>query len=81
METIRKIRMAFKRDGKSIRRIARDFNLSCNTVKKVLRDDTIELSYIRSKQSLPKLGAYVAALAQRLQAEVACHGGKGARCW
>ena len=45
METIRKIRMAFKRDGKSIRRIARDFNLSRNTVKKVLRDDTIELCY------------------------------------
>ncbi|MEI7833486.1 MAG: IS21 family transposase [bacterium] len=69
METIRKIRMAFKRDGKSIRQIARDFNLSRNTVKKVLRDDTIELCYTRSKQSLPKLGAYVDALTNRLQAE------------
>ena len=69
METIRKIRMAFKHDGKSIRQIARDFNLSCNTVKKVLRNDTIELCYTRSKQSLPKLGAYVDALMNRLQAE------------
>ena len=37
METIRKVRCAHQRDGKSIRQIAREFHLSRNTVKKVLR--------------------------------------------
>ena len=37
METIRKIRLAAHGGGKSIRQIAKDLNLSRNTVRKVLR--------------------------------------------
>ena len=36
VETIRKIRLAYYRDKKSIRQIAREFKLSRNTVKKVI---------------------------------------------
>lgn len=46
VETIRKIRLAHHRDGKSIRQIARDFRLSKNTVKKVLRSDATEFTYV-----------------------------------
>jgi DNA replication protein DnaC len=45
VETIRKIRCAWGRDGKSIQQIARDFHLSRNTVKKVLRGDVTEFTY------------------------------------
>jgi transposase len=58
VETIRKIRCAYHRDRKKIRQIARDFNLSKNTVKKVIRGDATEFSYDRSEQPLPKLGPY-----------------------
>jgi DNA-binding CsgD family transcriptional regulator len=39
VETIRKIKLAHGRDEKSIGQIARDFNLSRDTVRKVLRSD------------------------------------------
>ena len=42
VETIRKIRLAYHRDHKPIREIARDFNLSRNTVKKILRSNATE---------------------------------------
>lgn len=62
METIRKIRCAYGRDGKSIRQIARDFNLSRNTVKKVLRGEVTEFTYSRSRQPMPKLGPFEESL-------------------
>ena len=58
METIRKIRCAYQRDGKSIRQIARELHLSRNTVKKVLRGESTEFTYARTAQRLPKLGPY-----------------------
>lgn len=66
METIRKIRCAHHRDGKSIREIARDFHLSRNTVKKVLRSEATEFTYQRSVQPMPKLGPYEEMLLLRL---------------
>ncbi len=69
METIRKIRCAYHRDGKSIRQIARDFNLSRNTVKKVLRGEATEFTYARTQQALPKLGPYEESLLARLAAD------------
>ena len=66
METIRKIRCAHKRDGKSIRQIAREFQLSRNTVKKALRGEATEFTYARTAQTLPKLGPYEDALQGRL---------------
>jgi transposase len=66
VETIRKIRCAYERDKKSIRQIARDFNLSRNTVKKMLRTGIIDQQYVRKTQPFPKLGAYQESLVTRL---------------
>lgn len=69
VETIRKIRCAYHRDRKKIRQIARDFNLSKNTVKKVIRGDATEFSYDRTEQPLPKLGPYQEYLSGCLAAD------------
>ncbi len=69
METLRKIRCAYHRDGKSIRQIARDFHLSRNTVKKALRSDVTEFSYTRSNQPMPKLAPYEDSLLSLLKAD------------
>lgn len=69
METIRKIRCAHKRDGKSIRQITREFHLSRNTVKKVLRGEVTEFTYARRTQPLPKLGPYEDTLLVRLSTD------------
>ena len=70
METIRKIRCAYHRDGKSIRQITREFHLARNTVKKVLRGEATEFLYARSTQPLPKLGPYEESLLALLKADV-----------
>lgn len=69
VETIRKIRCAYHRDRKKIRQIARDFNLSKNTVKKVIRGDATEFTYDRKDQPLPKLGPYHDLLDSHLEAD------------
>ena len=58
METIRKIRLAHHRDHKPIRQIARDMNLSRNTVRKIIRSDVTEQHYERQAQPSPKLEPY-----------------------
>ena len=67
METIRKIRLARHRDKRPIREIARKFNLSRNTVKKVLLSDETAFSYERKRQPRPKLGPFIETLTERLQ--------------
>jgi transposase len=67
VETIRKIRLAHHRDRKSIREIARDMNLSRNTVRKVIRSDATELHYERNIQPRPKLEPYQSRLVQALE--------------
>ena len=69
VETIRKIRLAHHRDRKSIRQIARDFQLSKNTVKKIIRSGVTELVYRRETQPRPKLGAFEEQLSQLLRTE------------
>jgi transposase len=69
VETIRKIRCAYERDKKSIREIARTFNLSRNTVKKMLRSGITDQQYIRKEQPLPKLGPYMDTLSERLSSD------------
>lgn len=71
METIRKIRLARHRDHKPIRQIARDLNLSRNTVRNILRSEATELHYQRKVQPAPKLEPFKASLTQALQ-EDAC---------
>ena len=66
METIRKIRLA-ARDGKGIRQITKDFNVSRNTVRKVLRSDKTRFEYHRGTVYRPKLGPFVDILAALLK--------------
>ncbi len=66
VETIRKIRCAYHRDRKSIRQIAREFKLSRNTVKKVIRSDATEFTYDRKDQPHPKLAPYHELLSEYL---------------
>jgi transposase len=68
VETIRKIRLA-SRDGKSIRQVAKQLNLSRNTVRKVLRSNQTAFTYERKQSHKPKLGAYIPILEQWLEAE------------
>ena len=70
VETIRKVRLAYYRDKRSIRQISRDFNLSRNTVKKVINSDVTEFVYNRSVQPLPKLSAYEGLLLECLKSDV-----------
>ena len=67
VETIRKIRLASFRDKKSIRQIAKEFNLSRNTVRKVLRSGETSFAYQRKSQPRPKLGPYVDRLNNNLR--------------
>lgn len=71
METIRKVRLAYHRDGKPIRQIARQYHLARNTVKKIIRSDATEFVYDRKSQSYPKLGPYEEQLRERLSADAA----------
>jgi len=69
VETIRKVRFAAHRDKKSIRQIAKEFKLSRNTVRKVLRSDQTAFIYQRSSQPRPKLAPYIEKLDEHLRAD------------
>ncbi len=55
VETIAKIRRAYHRDKKPLRQIAREMNLSRNTVRKIIRSEKTEQYYERKTQPRPKL--------------------------
>ena len=62
VETIRKVRQAYFREGKKIREITRELNLSRNTVREVIRSGKTDQKYERSTQPFPKLGEFVERL-------------------
>lgn len=70
METIRKIRQAYHRDGKKIREITRLFNLSRNTVKKIIRSGITDQTYVRTAQHRPKLGPFTERLTEWLKEDL-----------
>src|SRR4030066_117821 len=65
VETVLRVRLA-KRDGQSVREIAKKYRLSRNTVRKYLRGDELEPRYERRQQVKPKLGPFLAELEQLL---------------
>jgi len=69
METIGKIRRRRLVQGESISAIARDLQLSRNTVKKALRSEGEAFEYRRERQPQPKLGPYLKLLDEWLAAE------------
>ena len=62
VETIGRIRREHLVKGKSIKEIARDLNISRNTVRKVLRSGKTSFSYEREVQPRPKIGRWKAEL-------------------
>ena len=67
VETIRKIRLSVHRDGKSIRKTAKDLHLSRNTVRKVIRSGETFFQYERNNQPRPKLGPFMETLDANLE--------------
>ena len=67
VETIRKIRLATRDGKKSIRQTAKDFNVSRNTVRKILRSDQTRFEYHRESVHRPKLGPFVDTLTMLLK--------------
>ena len=67
VDSIIKVRLAYFRDGKAIREIARKFNLARNTVKTIIRSGVIDQKYERSEQPRPKLGIFVEQLTEWLK--------------
>ena len=67
VETIAKIRRYYFVEGKKIREISREMNISRNTVRKVIRSETTEHRYERNRQPLPRLGQYVSKLEELLE--------------
>ena len=70
METIRKVRLAH-RDHKSIREIASAYNLSRNTVRKIIRSNATEFVYERKVQPRPRLEPFKEQLAGYLKEDSA----------
>src|ERR1700688_4009040 len=68
VETIGRIRREHLIKGKSIKEIARDLQISRNTVHKVLRSDETSFSYEREIQPRPKVGRWKAELERMLTA-------------
>lgn len=56
VETVAKIRRAYFVQGKPIKAICRELNLSSKVVRKVIRSEATEFRYERESQSLPKIG-------------------------
>src|SRR5579884_771241 len=75
VETIGRIRRERHVQGKSIKEIARDLNLSRNTVRKVLRSEATSFAYEREVQPQPKLGPW----RERLDGLLAANEAKAAR--
>lgn len=58
MDTIARVRRAFHVQGWSVKKIARELNVSRNTVRKIVRSDVTEFTYKREGQPLPRIGAW-----------------------
>jgi transposase len=71
VETIAKVRRLHFVQGLGIKAICRDLGLSRKVVRKVLRSGATEFRYERTRQPLPKLGAWRAELDRLLQENAA----------
>jgi len=67
VETIAKVRRYYFVEGRKIKKISRDLNLSRNTVRKIIRSGKTKHEYSRKNQPLPRLGGHVEFLKEYLQ--------------
>lgn len=68
VESIAKIRRMYQIDAKAIREIARDLNISKNTVKKVIRSDATNVELATYERKKPVIGDYLEKLGELLNA-------------
>ena len=66
VETVAKIRRAYFVQGKSIKAICREMQISRKVVRKVVRSEATEFRYERGEQPLPRIGPWQDALDQLL---------------
>lgn len=71
VETIARVRFEHLRNGKGIKRIARELDLARAAVRRILRSDTPLVVYRRGRQPAPRLGEWAGKLEEILQAEAA----------
>lgn len=71
MDTIHEVRIAHFVKEKGIREIARDFDLSRNTVRNIIRSGKTDQVYERVDQPRPKLGSFVDRLVELLKEDEA----------
>ena len=71
VETIRKIKVAHFRDGKTIGQIVKDFNLSRNTVRKILRSEATRHEYRRETQPMSKMEGFTDWVVEQLETDFA----------
>ena len=62
VETVAKIRRAYFVQGKAIKAICRELNVSRKVVRKILRSEATEFRYRRGEQPMPRLGPWQEAL-------------------
>ncbi len=58
VDTIARVRREFFTRKRSIKEIARELHISRNTVRKILRSDATEFTYVRERQPRPKIGPW-----------------------
>ena len=66
VETVAKIRRAYFVQGKAIKAICRELNVSRKVVRKVLRSAATEFRYHREEPPMPRIGPWQAALDELL---------------
>jgi len=71
VETIAKIRRAYFVQGKTIKAICRDLQVSRKVVRKVVRSGETAFEYVRTVQPQPKVGPWLEELDQLLAANAA----------
>ena len=62
VETVAKIRRAYFVQGKAIKAICRELNVSRKVVRKILRSEATEFHCRREEQPMPRLGPWQEAL-------------------
>ena len=70
MESIAKIRRMYHVDGKGFKTIARELNMSKNTIKKIIHTDATALEYERKQQGHRVLEDYIEKLTAKLKYDV-----------
>ena len=66
MDKIAAIKHLYHFKKRKIRRLAQEFDLSRNTVRKIVQTEGLEGRYTRNRQVFPRLGPYQEALQELL---------------